>query len=172
MNGKERRELILETLKEAKQAVSATVLAEKFGVTRQIVVADIALLRATGLGIKAEHRGYVLEKKTSAGVEHKIVCKHDKNGILDEFYAIVDNGGVILDIVVEHSIYGQISANLNIASRYDADEFAKAIQESEASQLSDLTGGVHIHTIQVRDNAAYDRIVTQLSKLGMLIEED
>ncbi len=172
MNGKERRDQILQTLKEAKSAVSATVLADKFGVTRQIVVADIALLRATGLGIKAEHRGYVLEKKQNSGVEHKIVCKHDKDGILDEFYAVVDNGGVILDIIVEHSIYGQISAGLNVASRYDADEFAKKIEESEASQLSDLTGGVHIHTIQVRDNAAYDRIVAQLKKLGTLIEEE
>ncbi len=172
MNGKERREKILETLKNSKSAVSATVLADKFGVTRQIVVADIALLRATGLAIKAEHRGYVLEKKQSSGIEHKIVCKHDKDGIAPEFYAVVDNGGVVLDIVVEHSIYGQISANLNIASRYDADEFVRKISDSEASQLSDLTGGVHIHTILVKDSAAYERIVTQLSKLGILIEEE
>ena len=169
MNGKERRELILETLKDAKQAVSATVLAEKFGVTRQIVVADIALLRAMGYSIVADNKGYVLTSLDEKSVK-RIAVKHDKSQVLSELYAIVDNGGKILDVIVDHSIYGRISVELNISSRYDVDEFVKKIDTMKANPLSLLTEGVHIHTIVIPDDNAFARIKERLANLGILIE--
>ena len=94
-------------------------------------------------------------------------------GILD--YAVekglVDNGGSVIDVQVEHPIYGQISANLSISSRYDADEFIKAAGEAGAAQLSDLTGGIHIHTICAQEEKNLARICEALEKLGVIVEE-
>ena len=140
------------------------------GVTRQIIVADIALLRAAGNNIRAEHRGYVLDR-TIGEIRKKIVCKHPKENVVDEFYAIVDNGGKVIDVQVEHSIYGVISADMSISSRFDADEFVRNVSESGAAQLSDLTGGVHVHTIGVKDEVTFDRICSKLDELGILIKD-
>lgn len=171
MTNEQRRKEILEILSNAERAISATTLAEKFSVTRQIIVADIALLRAAGSSIRAEHRGYVIDRQHK-GVQKKIVCSHDKEGTRDEFYAIVDNGGILLDVQVEHPIYGQISANLSIASRYDADEFIRATSASGAAHLSQLTGGIHIHTVVAPDEQSFERIYAELDRCGVLVKDN
>ena len=170
MSGENRRKEILKILKNANEAVNATKLAETFGITRQIIVADIALLRAAGHEIRAEHRGYVLEKPDGF-VRHRIVCRHTVENILDELYTVVDNGGKVLDVQVEHSLYGTLSGDLSIASRYDAEEFARKTKETGASPLSDLTGGIHIHTISVKDEETFQRICGKLTELGILVED-
>ena len=170
MIGEERRSLILNELENVEGPISATTLAKKFSVTRQIIVADIALLRASGSLIRAEHKGYVFEKPYGSAIQKKIVCAHDKDGIRDELYAVVDNGGAVLDVVVEHSLYGAISAQLGISTRYGVDEFISRAESTGASQLSDLTGGIHIHTIAVNDEETFARICAKLDELGVLIE--
>ena len=169
MNGEERRNLIIKRLQQSKEPISASAFAKEFSVTRQIIVADIALLRATGYSILADNKGYVLNTVEDKNIK-RIAVKHDKNQVLEEFYAVVDHGGKFLDVIVEHSIYGKISAELNIASRYDAEEFVKKIQTTKANPLSFLTEGVHIHTIEVADENAFARIKEQLTKLNVLIE--
>lgn len=169
MTAEARRQEILAELGRATEPVSATALAEKYGVTRQVIVADVALLRAAGNQIRAEHKGYLLEHPIGE-LQIPIVCKHPKSAVTDEFYAIVDNGGRVLDVQVEHAIYGIISAKLSITSRYDADEFVRAADSSSVSQLSDLTGGVHIHTIAAKDEETFERIKKQLKELGILVE--
>ena len=172
MTGIERRQEILRVLEEASAAVNAAALAERCDVTRQIIVADIALLRAAGYAIRSEHRGYIMERSAAGGVTECLVCRHDKAGTQDEFYTIVDNGGKILDVQVEHSLYGQLSGQLSITSRYDADEFMRRAAESNTALLSDLTDGVHIHTVQTPDEAAMERIRTSLRAKGILVEND
>ena len=170
MNGDERRQQILADLTESNTVINATVLADKLGVTRQVIVADIALLRAAGHAIRAEHRGYVLDK-SNGEIHKKIVCRHSKDSVADEFYAVVDNGGQVLDVQVEHALYGIISTKLAIASRYDADEFIRKAGKTGATQLSDLTGGTHTHTISVKDEETFLRITKKLAELGILVEQ-
>ena len=146
MNGEERRSLIVSKLSEASEPINATQFAKAFSVTRQIIVADIALLRAMGHRIRAEHKGYVIEKPET-GIQKRIVVKHGKESLKDELYAVVDNGGKVIDVIVEHSIYGMISASLNLSTRYDVDLFIKKIEETESTPLSMLTQGIHVHTI-------------------------
>lgn len=172
MNGEERRQLIIKTLKEETKPISATCLAKKFSVTRQIIVADIALLRASGYKIRAEHKGYILEQEFHAGIIKQIVVKHGKEAVQDEFYAIVDNGGKVLDVIVEHEIYGTISVKLNIATRYEADTFVSEINKSSVRPLSALTEGVHIHTITVDEIVQFERIVNKLKELKIFIESN
>ena len=172
MNGEQRRNLIIDKLKVSNMPISATSFAEEFGVTRQIVVADIALLRASGYAIRAEHKGYVLDKQDSNGLIKHVVVKHGKDNVLNELFAIIDNGGKVVDVIVDHSVYGKISAELNLASRYDATCFVEKIDQTGACPLSILTEGTHVHTILVKDQDSFERIKTQLDKMGILIESN
>lgn len=172
MTGEERRSLILNELENADAPISATTLAKKFSVTRQIIVADIALLRASGSLIRAEHKGYVIERPYGETLQKRIVCSHEKDVTREELYAIVDNGGTVLDVIVEHSLYGSISANLGVSTRYGVDEFIKRAESTGATQLSDLTGGVHIHTLSVKDEETFERICARLNELGVLVETE
>ena len=165
-----RRDKILEMLSASKDYINASQFAAHFGVTRQVIVSDIALLRANGHRIQATRRGYRLEHAPSGGLLKSIVCRHSSNQVLDEFYAVVDNGGSVVSVEVEHPIYGQISADLSIDSRFDAQEFVQRQKSTNASQLSDLTGGIHVHTLRVPDESAYERILKQLAASGILAD--
>ncbi|MBR2303001.1 MAG: transcription repressor NadR [Clostridia bacterium] len=169
MNGEQRRQIIIEKLKTVTQPTSATAFAKELGVTRQIIVADVALLRAAGYQIKAEHKGYVLDNQQN-GITKLIVVKHGKNDVSNEFYAIVDNGGKVVDVVVDHHVYGKLSAELNISSRYDANCFVEKMEKEGVNPLSFLTEGMHLHTIIVNDENSFERIKLQLNELGFLIE--
>ena len=170
MNQTERRSRILDILRDADISISASKLAAEFGVTRQIIVSDIAILRANGHKIIATQRGYVIEKSEDDSIVESIVCRHIAEDTLQEFYIIIDNGGCIDNVIVEHPIYGQISADLNIRSRYDADEFVRIAKATNATQLCDLTGGLHIHMIRVPDKDAYVRIIKGLEQAGILVD--
>jgi len=170
MKNEQRRKAILKKLKASTTAISATVFADSFGVTRQIIVADIALLRASGYPIRAEHKGYVLEKAEKNDIIKRIVVKHRGDQLMDELYAIVDNGAKVIDVIVEHSVYGKISAELNLSSRYDVDKFLQKISESDANPLSDLTEGLHVHTLSLKDAESFDRIVECLKDLQILVD--
>lgn len=168
MNAAERRVEILRLLSSADGYINATKLSELFGVTRQIIVSDIALLRANGNSISSTQHGYTIDRTDKHGIQFTVVCKHTLDQVCDEFYAVVDNGGRVENVTVEHPLYGQISVELDIASRYDADDFMVRAREAKASQLSDLTGGVHVHTVWVKDNAAKERIINRLNELGII----
>jgi transcriptional regulator of NAD metabolism len=112
MNGEERRISILNKLKGASAPISASSLASEYYVTRQIIVADIALLRAAGHSISAKNRGYILDTNTN-GLIKRIAVNHGKDEVTEELYAVVDNGGKVLDVIVEHLVYGKISVELN-----------------------------------------------------------
>lgn len=170
MTNNERRNSILAALTKATGPLNATKLADMHNVTRQIIVADIALLRAAGNNIRAEHKGYVLDIDNGDN-KRKIVCRHSKDATTDELYAVVDNGGKILDVQVEHSVYGMISGNLDISSRYDVDQFIEAMNKDGVASLSDLTDGIHVHTIVVKDDATFERICKKLNELGVLIND-
>ena len=172
MNSEQRREKIISVLQMSDKPVSAACFAGEFSVTRQIIVADIALLRARGHQIRAEHKGYVLEKSDSCDMHKRLVVKHGKNEVKDELYAIVDNGGKVLDVIVQHSVYGKIVAELNLSSRYDVDRFIKNINETDAKPLSLLTEGFHVHTVAVKDEDSFQNIVMQLKALNILLEYD
>lgn len=170
MNNQERRDEILRMLSESDACINASQFAAHFSVTRQVIVSDIALLRANGSRIQASRHGYRLESETETGLLKSIVCHHSVDQVLEEFHAVVDNGGSVVSVIVEHPIYGQLSADLNIASRYDAREFIQRLESTRASQLSDLTGGMHIHMLRVPDEAAYERILLKLAELGILAD--
>ena len=175
MTAKERREQIKQILKDASAPLSASKIAQTFSVTRQIIVGDIALLRATGCEIYATPRGYVYESENVAfsGCQKTIACQHHTlDKMQEELYTIVDNGAQVMNVTVEHSLYGQISAPLRLSSRYEVDEFVKNATSSDSRLLSDLTGGIHLHQIRCPNEETADRIEQILLEKEILFSKD
>lgn len=148
--------------------MSASALAAGLNVSRQIIVGDIALLRAGGAEISATPRGYVLPRATD-GITRTIACRHTLAQTGQELDILVDNGCTVLDVIVEHPVYGQLTGQLQISSRYDVEQFLARIRDSEAAPLSMLTGGLHLHTLCCPNEDAYTRACAALKAAGLLL---
>lgn len=170
MEAAERRKATLEILRASEKPVSAGTLAARFRVSRQIIVGDVALLRASGADILATPRGYVAGRP-APGLIRQVVCRHGVDEIGPELNAVVDEGCAVLDVIVEHPIYGQLTGALQIANRYDVGQFLKRCARSDAHPLSDLTGGIHLHTLSCPDEAAFERVRRALRDLRVLLED-
>ena len=167
MTAIERRNAIYQVLS-ADTPISATALAGRFGVTRQVVVGDIALLRAEGRSVIATPRGYIIP--VPDGFLRTIACVHNAQQTRDELNAMVDCGCTVIDVVVEHPVYGQLTAPLAISSRYDVEQFIEKMSSASASPLSALTEGIHLHTLSCPDAQVFDHLCDKLREMGMLFE--
>ena len=168
MNTLERRQRILDYLKEADHPLSATALAQKVAVSRQIIVGDVALLRAAGEGITATPRGYVLERPRT-GVVGTVACLHSGEDMERELTLMVDQGCTVENVIVEHPVYGQLTGPLELSSRYDISEFIRKVEKNAARPLSALTDGIHLHTLRCPDRETLDRTVAALEREGFLV---
>lgn len=168
MEAASRRQAILDRLRTADRPVSASALAAGLNVSRQIIVGDIALLRAGGAEISATPRGYVLPRATD-GIARTIACRHTLAQTGQELDILVDNGCTVLDVIVEHPVYGQLTGQLQISSRYDVEQFLARIRDSDAAPLSMLTGGLHLHTLCCPNEDAYTRACAALKAAGLLL---
>ena len=167
-SGAERRAAVARALEEAEGPVSAAALAQRFSVSRQIIVGDVALLRAGGVRILATPRGYMLDRRPE-GVERTVACVHTPEQMEAELTAIVDAGGEVVDVIVEHPVYGQLTGILGVGNRYDVGEFIRRVEAHGARPLSDLTGGIHLHTIRCRDEKSFQRVLKALANEGFLL---
>lgn len=168
VSGQTRRETILQRLRTA-EPVSATALAKELGVSRQIIVGDVALLRAAGHPISATPRGYV--SAAESGLTRVLACLHDSGQMEEELNAVVDMGCEVVDVIVEHPIYGQLTGALRLRSRYDVEQFLQKARQDGARPLSQLTGGLHLHTLRAESEAALERAQDKLEELGFLWRE-
>ena len=169
MRAEERRQAICDSLQASHQPISAATLAARFSVSRQVIVGDIALLRAAGADISATPRGYVIQKSPS-GLLRQVACRHSGADMEAELNAMVDQGCTVLDVIVEHPIYGQLTGPLQISSRYDVSQFIARCAQADAEPLSDLTGGIHLHTLSCPDEAAFRRVREALRNMCVLVE--
>ena len=171
MNAETRRKKIMEHLSASAGPVSATALAGMFSVSRQVIVGDIALLRASGADITATPRGYVLTKG-AVGLLRTVAVQHNPEKTEQELCIFVDNGCIVEDVIVEHHIYGQLTGALQLSSRYDVSQFMERLNNGSATVLSSLTDGIHLHTLRCPDEAAYDRACVALKEAGLLLETE
>ena len=169
--GRERRAHIVELLRAATDPLSGTALARELGVSRQVVVQDIALLRADGRDIVATSRGYVLRAGDATDVPTRLIkVRHTLDEMEDELTCIVDGGGVVLNVMVNHRVYHMISADLNIRSRRDVARFLGELRSSKSQPLMMVTSGYHFHRIMADSEAALDDIEAALARRGYLAE--
>jgi len=165
MDAADRRTAILERMEGATTPLPAARLGEELGVSRQIIVGDVALLRASGHSIHATNRGYVLARPATRP-HRSIFVQHTREDIAIELSAIIKVGGSVLDVSVEHRLYGQITVDLLIRSPEDLAHFLARLPRSTA--LSELTNGWHTHTIEADDEAALDAVEARMGELGFL----
>ena len=168
MKANERRGEILSLIGNSDNPVAAAVLAEKFKVSRQVIVQDIAVLRAGGYAVTATNRGYVLETKTKASRVFK--CRHSFEEIVDEGVAVIDAGGRIEDVFVNHRVYGRITERLDLYNRTNVEELYRSLVSGASKPLMSVTDGYHYHTVSAENEEALDEIEKLLRNKRFLIE--
>lgn len=171
MNGAERRNRIIDILKSAGEPVNGTELARRLGVSRQVIVQDVALLRAENKNVLSTNKGYLLFQAAAFdGTCRRVFhVRHSNEQLLDELTTIVVLGGRVLDVSVEHELYGQICCDLVINNRQDAQDFAARLSLCRGNPLKTLTDDCHYHTVVAPSEALLDGIEAALEKKGYLV---
>lgn len=165
MDGETRRKQILNYIADSEKPVSGAKLANMFQVSRQVIVQDIALLRAADYEILSTNRGYICHTvKKSVRIFHVF---HTDAEIEEELNAAVDCGGTVEDVFVHHKIYGELRAPLQISSRRQVKEFLENIKSGKSKPLTNITSGHHCHTISAESEEVLDMIQEAFEKLGI-----
>ncbi|MCR5581730.1 MAG: transcription repressor NadR [Pseudobutyrivibrio sp.] len=170
MDGQARRKKLIEIIRRSDKPVSGTALAEQLDVSRQVVVTDIALIRANGLDVISTNRGYVITAEDKC--KRIIKSHHTDDEILDELFTIVDNGGCAENIIINHRYYNRLEAPLNVSSRREAKEFMEAIKTGKSKSLSSATSGYHYHIISADSESTLDIIEEELKEKGYWLPLD
>ena len=167
MTGEERRNRILQMLQTQTAPLSGTALAECFHVSRQVIVQDIALIRAAGYDVIATNRGYICSSPVRETRVFEV--NHTDEQMQDELNTIVDFGGVVLDVIVRHEVYGELRAELNISSRNKVALFMEEIRQGKSRPLKNITSGEHFHTVSADSAQTLDLIEEELRKKDYLV---
>ncbi len=166
MNGEQRREQIIEIIKNSNAPVSGTALAKQVNVSRQVIVQDIALIRANGVNIFSTNRGYVIQESKQISRVFKVV--HTDEEVEEELNIFVDLGGYVKDVFVYHKVYNVIKADMNLKSRADVRKYLSELASGKSSLLKNVTSGYHYHTILADNEETLDMIQAELLAKGFL----
>lgn len=166
MTGNERRKKILEYIKKSDAPVSGTKLAELLGVSRQIVVQDIALIRAGGDDVVSTHKGYILQAASVCGRVFQV--NHTDEQLEEELCMIVDMGGKVVNVMVDHKVYGKMEAELQISSRRNVNAFMEDMKSGKSGPLKNITADDHAHYIEAESEEILDLIEEKMREMGIL----
>jgi len=166
----DRRASIAHALEEG-ACVAGDVLAREMGVSRQVIVQDIAVLRAGGLDVVATVRGYLLAAPSVTSAARRVISvRHAPERAVEELTALVDTGARVVDVIVVHPVYGELRAELDLRSRRDVQLWAERCAETGARLLSELTDGTHIHTLEADHEPILDAAEDALRRIGFLVD--
>ena len=169
MKAAERRKEILNYIISEKRAVSGNELSGKFGVSRQIIVRDISALKEVGNDILSTHSGYIIRNSNLPERVFKVF--HTREQTESELNAIVDLGGTIVDVFVWHKVYGKMVAGLDIASRHHIAQFLEGVRSGKSTELMNVTGGYHYHTVRAASEEILDSIEQVLGEKNYIVPE-
>jgi uncharacterized protein len=166
----QRRRQIVEWMRTRRTPVQGSEIAAHFRVSRQCVVQDVAILRAAGNEILATPQGYRLPEEATHSVRAVLACRHSPERTEEELQILVDHGVRVLDVIVEHPLYGELRGSLMIASRADLQDFLEKVHDTRAMLLLSLTGGVHLHTVEAARDELISRAKAKLRARGILLK--
>ncbi|WP_425590492.1 transcription repressor NadR [Fictibacillus sp. b24] len=170
LKGDDRRSLLISWLIEAEEPLSGSLLAAKTNVSRQVIVGDMSLLKASGEPIMATAQGYVyIKPDIKNSFTRVIAANHLPEETIDELHTIVDYGVTIEDVTVEHPVYGDIKASLKLSTRKDVENLIKRLKDTNATLLSELTEGIHMHTLSSDSQEKLDKVCDALQEKGFLL---
>lgn len=162
----ERRTAIANFLLAEDRAVSGSELSEKFGVSRQTIVQDITVLKGSGYDILSTHNGYMIQQ--SPLKERVFKLRHTTEQTEDELSLIVNLGGTVVDVFVWHKVYGKVIAPLNIFSPLQVKQFIEGVRTGKSSELMNITGGYHYHTVRAESEEILNEIGKALDERGYI----
>ncbi|GIP63483.1 transcriptional regulator [Virgibacillus pantothenticus] len=169
--GEERRALILSLLKNANTPITGGELAKRTNVSRQVIVNDVTLLKARKEPIIATSQGYMyLSPRADGSVEKTIACQHTPDEAEAELTILVDYGITVKDVTIEHLVYGDLTASIMVSNRKEVEQFIHKITSTGAAYLSELTGGVHLHTLLADKEEQLNEAEIALKQAGFLME--
>lgn len=169
MNARERRKAIVNLLLSSSETISGGKMSEEFGVSRQIIVQDITVLKGMGYDILSTHTGYIIQK--SPLKERVFKLHHTTEQTEDELNAIVNLGGTVVDVFVWHKVYGKMIAPLNIFSPLQVKQFIEGVRTGKSTELMNITGGYHYHTVRAESEEILNKIGTVLNEKGYIAPE-
>lgn len=169
MEGKERRAKIIEEISKAEDSITGAALAKKYGVSRQVIVQDIALLRASGCQVLSTAEGYMIAGNNEMTCRRVFAVKHNKQEIEEELNLIVDNGGNVLNVIVSHPVYGEIGVDMMITNRKGVNSFVQKLKQDCSVPLMNLTKGEHLHVVEAINEDVLDDIEKALKQKGFLL---
>lgn len=166
MKSEDRREALINILKKSSEPITGKKLSEELGVSRQVIVQDITVLRAKNYNIISYMNGYTLEKNEKISRVFKVI--HSDEQTVDELNLFVDFGGEVEDVFVYHKVYGTMRGELNIRSRKDVEDYMKVLKSGKSSLLKNVTSGFHYHTVNAASEEVLDIIQEKLNEKGYL----
>lgn len=169
-SGDGRRRRILQWMHAHRSPIRGNELADHFDVSRQCLVQDVAILRASGSEILATPRGYCMPQGPARSHQAILACRHKPEETEEELQILVDHGVKVLDVIVEHPLYGELRGSLMIESRADITDFMDHVRASRAALLSSLTDGVHLHTVEASREEMIKRTKSRLRARGFLLK--
>ena len=164
----ERRKAIVNLLMSEQEAIPGNALSERFGVSRQIIVQDITVLKGSGYEILSTHNGYIMQK--SPLKERVFKVYHTTEQTEDELNTIVNLGGTVVDVFVWHKVYGKMTAKLNIFSALQIKQFIEGVRSGKSTELMTVTGGYHYHTVCAESEDKLDKIHSALEERGYIAQ--
>ncbi|MDQ0174305.1 transcription repressor NadR [Bacillus chungangensis] len=168
--GEERRQLLLHVLKDSKQPITGAELAKMTNVSRQVIVGDITLLKARNEPIIATSQGYLyMQQQAATAIEKIITCSHPPEQSEEELNILVDHGLTVKDVKIEHPVYGDLTASIMVSNRKEVQLFMENIKRTNAAFLSELTDGIHLHTIIAKNQQEITAAENALKSAGILI---
>ncbi len=169
MKAQDRRKAIVNLLLSSTEAISGGKLSEQFCVSRQIIVQDITVLKGSGYDILSTHNGYIIQK--SPLKERIFKLHHTTEQTEDELNSIVELGGTVVDVFVWHKVYGKMVAPLNIFSSLHIKQFIEGVRTGKSTELMNITGGYHYHTVRADSDEILDKIELVLKERGYIAPE-
>lgn len=166
----ERRRYILNLLKNSHEPLTGKSIAEKSGVSRQVIVQDISILKAKDYPIMASSQGYFYMNHKPNTIRHMIAVHHTPEETEKELYILVDHGITVKNVIVEHPIYGELTASLMVSNRSEVDHFLQTVHDTKASYLSELTEGVHLHTLEADSMNKINLACQKLKEANILLD--
>ncbi|OIU70714.1 transcription repressor NadR [Rossellomorea aquimaris] len=170
--GDERRQVILDHLITKQAPITGGELAKTANVSRQVIVSDITLLKAKGEPIIATSQGYLYMPGSSRDtmIERIVACQHPPERAEEELFLLVDHGVTVKDVKIEHGVYGDLTASIMVSNRKEVEQFLSKIRETQAAYLSELTDGVHLHTLMAHDEETLKKAEHALEEAGFLMK--
>ena len=169
MKAADRRKAIANLLLSSSEAVSGGRLSEEFGVSRQIIVQDISVLKGSGYDILSTHSGYILQKSPLKDRVFKL--HHTTDQTEDELNTIIGLGGTVVDVFVWHKVYGKVTAPLNIFSDHHVRQFIEGVRSGKSTELMNITGGYHYHTVRADSEETLNKIEQALIRKNYIAPE-